>query len=77
MVEMMVEMMVADGALTVESWWGTGWADAHGELCLGRRGGGKQELGPPATTLGSASPRDCSGHKPCSPPVPGLRLVRG
>lgn len=28
----MVEMMVANGALTVEDWWGSGWAHPHGEL---------------------------------------------
>jgi len=46
----MVEMMVGnDGGLTVRS-------SACGELCLGRRGGGKQEFGPPASAPGCASP---------------------
>lgn len=72
MVEMMVEMMEVSQWRAGEGQAGlTDRSSAGGEWCLGRKGGDKQESGPPATSLGCASPKDCSL------PVLGLSLLRG
>lgn len=62
---------MANEALVVGAGGGQGGLVAT-ELCLGRRGGDKQEFGPPATTLGCVSP----SLAPCAPlavPSKGLK----